>query len=257
MPTLSTVPTAALPCSSLQQLVIGDARMGAASVQALRGLQHLTALHLPGCGLQGLPAGSYLTGMMRCAGLRRHSPCRAVHQAGCRHKARQCSPRHGRLHACPPPRCRSLDISGNPALAAPIPFALTAARGLRALCIDGPTPAWQAADWRDLEWKLHCFKALQVRRPGGGGAVGAACLQRAASTARCGCRACTTPHPPLTPPATRAQVLYIGGDGEVEEALDSLIDSNNFAFELDHGGELGEHPRWGGRADFGDSSDDE
>ena len=43
--------------------------MGAASMQALRGLQHLTALHLPYCGVQGLPAGPYLTGMKRCAEL--------------------------------------------------------------------------------------------------------------------------------------------------------------------------------------------
>ena len=55
----------------------------------------------------------------------------------------------------------SLDVSDNPALASPIPFAATAARNLRALCIS--CPGEEEQDWVDLEWKLHCFPKLEVR----------------------------------------------------------------------------------------------
>lgn len=56
---------------------------------------------------------------------------------------------------------RSLDLSGNPLLASPIPFAATVARGLQALRI-----TWDVdlEEWcSDMQWKLRCFPGLKVR----------------------------------------------------------------------------------------------
>lgn len=158
------------PCrSSLQQLVISGmpGEIGAASVQAFCQLQGLTALHLPYCGLQSLPDGPYLSSLKRCAawvsnrlGHLRVAGCAAQRTSLATARAGVQSTR-ARFVATP--CCCSLDISGNPRLASPIPFAATTARGLRALSTDGPDQDWEAADWLDLEGKLHCFKQLEVR----------------------------------------------------------------------------------------------
>ena len=48
-------------------------------------------------------------------------------------------------------------------LASPLPFAATAARGLRRLTIDCPTHWLDGMEcWAELEWKLHCFPQLEV-----------------------------------------------------------------------------------------------
>lgn len=57
----------ALHCSSLRQLVITNASLDRASMDALHRLSQLTALRLPDCQLQCLPCGLYLAGLQRCA----------------------------------------------------------------------------------------------------------------------------------------------------------------------------------------------
>lgn len=136
------------------------APLGAASVQAFCQLQGLTALHLPGCDLHSLPDGPYLSSLIRCAGLEGVPKVLRCSGTALRGAAR---PRVLMIDAWPLPCCRSLDIAFNPLPASPIPFAVTAALGLCALYINGPEQDWEAADWLDLEWKLHCFKRLEVR----------------------------------------------------------------------------------------------
>lgn len=167
------------PCRSLRQLVItGGLIQG--ELEAIRRLPGLTALRLPYCDLEGLPDGPYLSSLKRCGV---HGQGRLMSLARCRKQSaskQNAAPSlpwgwhcgwpsicaaapalHCRRSPCQPSRC-SLDVSGDSQLASPIPFAATAARDLRALSIswlEHPEPQ----DWLDLEWKLHCFPALEVR----------------------------------------------------------------------------------------------
>ena len=64
------------PCSALRQLVIQEAKLDRASVEALRPLGALTALCLPRCELLSLPGGPYLAGLRRYGG---RSPACSMH----------------------------------------------------------------------------------------------------------------------------------------------------------------------------------
>ena len=156
--TLAAAPACSRLCSALQQLLIEP---GWVDVGPIRGLRGLTFLHLQSCNLQGLPDGPYLSNLKRCA------RCRSRDTAAVRSAAvPMCCTRRW-LTAWPASTCRSLNVSDNPALGSPIPFAATAARGLRALQISCPEEEEQ--DWVDLEWKLHCFPKLEVRVQQAGG----------------------------------------------------------------------------------------
>ena len=142
----------------------------------------------------------------------------------------------------------------NEQLAAPIPFAATVARGLRALSIHSPEQL-EAQDWLDLEWKLHCFPKLEVgaERVQGSAGMHPACLLRALAPPSGPVVAAAPTAPSLPSPCANPQLLCVEPDvwasDSVIEALQDLIWSN-FSFKLEIDGNLREHPRYSGLADF-------
>ena len=53
-------------CRGLRQLTIAGCLLNSQGMAALRPLSGLTALHLPGCGIEDLPHGPYLLRLLRC-----------------------------------------------------------------------------------------------------------------------------------------------------------------------------------------------
>ena len=102
------------------------------------------------------------------------------------------------LPAAPPPSACSLELSGwTNNLTSPLPFAATAARGLRRLTINCPAPWLDGMEcWADLEWKLHCFPRLEV----GGVPAWQRCCMRCCMCSQQRVAVAERPHGPRPPP---------------------------------------------------------
>ena len=161
--------------------------------------------------------------------------------------------RHSSCPLLPPlPHC-SLDLQGNPLLLDPIPFAATAAGGLRALAtytmgLQGSGCLYGLEDWPALQAKLSFFPHLEVGREGGRAPY--TCTPCCAGMPGFSSAAPLSPAhrpPPPSPLPPLPQLLCLEADGADEDtdALLGLI-AANYPCKVDVGGRLDEHPVYSG-----------